>query len=101
MSRFYLSHAAALDLDEIDDHTIAQFGVSQAIKLRQTFEERFDRLMHHPDSGVRRPERDPPPKMRYGPRSEFYPGLGTITLRRRSLRLLLGVVVFRLCPTLP
>ena len=60
MSRFHLSHAAALDLDEIDDYTIANFGVAQAIALAKRFRQSFERLSRHPESGMLRPELSPP-----------------------------------------
>ena len=59
MSRFYLSHAAALDLDEIDDYTISHFGLARAVQLTKQFEETFSRLNRHPESGVLRPEFSP------------------------------------------
>jgi len=68
MSRFQLSRAAADDLHEIRRFTHEQFGLKQAIKIREQFRKIFETLAHAPRSAPRREEYDPEGKsFRYFP----------------------------------
>jgi plasmid stabilization system protein ParE len=68
MARVLLSRAAAEDLAAVDDHTLQAFGLQQAARLRQQFQEVFTTLAHAPLAAPRRPEYDPAGKsFRYLP----------------------------------
>ncbi len=67
MSRFWLSRASVADLREIRRYTHEQFGLGQAIKVRDRFRDTFRELSRLPYSAPRREEYDPPGKaFRYG-----------------------------------
>lgn len=51
MSSIVLSLAAQADLDAIDSFTIEQFGLDQAVRLRERFKQAFDLLVESPLSG--------------------------------------------------
>lgn len=68
MPRIVLSRAAAADLEEIDEFTIEQFGLDQAVRLRKRFRKVLETLASAPHSAPRREEYDPPGKtFRYCP----------------------------------
>ena len=54
------SEAARLDRREITQHTVAEFGIAQARRLREHFEAVFRVLADSPGLGRSRPELDPP-----------------------------------------
>ena len=51
-----ISRVADLDLEDIFDYTVAQYGVDRAIKYVSSFDEVFDYLSLHPTLGRDRPE---------------------------------------------
>ena len=56
----FFSEAARRDRREITEHTVAEFGVEQARRLRDNFEATFILLVESPGLGRSRPELDPP-----------------------------------------
>ena len=62
MSRFQLSRTATEDIREIRRYTREHFGLGQAAKIREHFQEIFKALAHAPLSAPRREEYDPPGK---------------------------------------
>lgn len=59
MKRVFLSRAAEADLEEIDEQTIARFGLGQAITTTERFRETFRSLADMPHSGALRPDISP------------------------------------------
>lgn len=60
MKGIRFSNAARRDRDAIDDYTIEKFGLSQAVKLRETFRAALEALLRMPESGRAQPELSPP-----------------------------------------
>jgi plasmid stabilization system protein ParE len=60
VSIILLSRSAEADLEAIDDRTLEGFGLNQAIKNRQAFEESLWMLAATPTQGHRREDLDPP-----------------------------------------
>jgi len=60
MKRVTLSRAAEADLQTIDDYTIEQFGLAQAIKTSAALEAAMLALADHPRSGRLHEELSPP-----------------------------------------
>ena len=60
MTRVVLSVAAKHDLEEIDNYTIAHFGLRQAARTREAFGRAFDILANMPLTGHLWPEVSPP-----------------------------------------
>lgn len=60
MNRVKFSRAAVADLEAIDEHTVAQFGVRQAMLLAAEFEKVLIALADNPRSGALRDDLSPP-----------------------------------------